>query len=194
MTPLLLLLTSCPVLSLAGLDLEGLISLGYTCSLAERLAGEGPDMPGVETVCDDGVCSQCVKTAQGIKPWLVANHDLDVEDFLQHGFVCSLEFRDSREAHNVCDDGLCVGCMKPHRSLTGGQGDVERFLERGYKCFQVRDVPDYALADRVEVVCDDGECFGCMKTGGSGTVQDIEETPLSVDEMLSLGYTCSVKR
>jgi len=170
---------------LAGLDVEDLISRGYTCSLADR---EGGDQPGVEIVCDDGVCAQCVKTREGIKPWLVRNNHLDVEDYLKLGYVCSKEFLDSRDAQKVCDDGLCVGCKKPR--WTGGDGDVERFLERGFKCFLVRDVPEYGLAEGVEVVCDDGECFGCMKTGGSGKV---EEAPLTVDEMLSLGYTCSVQ-
>ena len=112
---------------------------------------------------------------------------MDVEDYLRHGFVCSQEFRDLADARKVCDDGLCVGCKKP--LWTGGRGEVERFLELpGYKCFLVRDVPEYGLAPAVEVVCDDGECFGCIKTAGR------RDTARSVDEMVALGYTCSVTR
>ena len=144
----------------------------------------------METVCDDGVCSKCIKTGEGIKPWLVRNRNMDVEDYLSLGYVCSLDYRDLVEAHTVCDDGLCVGCRKPQWSWTGGRGDVERYLEQGYRCFLVRDVPEYGLADSVEVVCDDGECFGCMKikTRESGRRQ---ERSLSVEEMVSQGYTCT---
>ena len=46
--------------------------------------------------------------------------------------------------------------------MTGGRGDVEHYLRRGFECFLVKDVPKYALTDDVEVVCDDGVCFGCM--------------------------------
>ena len=173
--------------SQAGLDVEDLISRGYTCSLADQAGGSSYQyQQGVETVCDDGVCSQCVKTGEGIKSWLLRNQHMDVEDYLKHGFVCSLEFRDLADANKVCDDGLCVGCKKP--LLTGGRGEVERLLERGYKCFLVRDVPEYGLAPAVEVVCDDGECFGCIHTPSS------QETARSVDEMVALGYTCSVTR
>ena len=73
-TLILSLIVSCD----ADLDLEDLISRGYTCSLADE-TGETRHQPGVETVCDDGVCSQCVKTGQGIKPWLVRNNHLDIE-------------------------------------------------------------------------------------------------------------------
>ena len=173
------------VASQAGLDVEDLISRGYTFSLADQTGGR-QNQPGVETVCDDGVCSQCVKTGEGIKPWLLRNQHMDVEDYLKHGFVCSLEFRDLADAHKVCDDGLCVGCKKPLWS--GGRGEVERYLERGYKCFLVRDVPQYGLAPAVEVICDDGECFGCIKTDTR------QQAPRSVDEMVALGYTCSVTR
>ena len=173
--------------SQAGLDVEDFISRGYTCSLADQTDTRGsPHQPGVETVCDDGVCSQCVKTGEGIQPWLLRNQHMEVEDYLRHGFVCSLEFRDLADAHKVCDDGLCVGCKKP--LLTGGRGEVERFLERGHKCFLVRDVPEYGLAPAVEVVCDDGECFGCIKTASS------QETVRSVEEMVAQGYTCTVTR
>ena len=101
-----LLVVSCR----ADLDVEDLIARGYTCSLAEsRVQNEIPK-PGVEVVCDDGVCSQCVKTGDGVKPWMIRNRDLDPEDYLRHGFVCSQEFRHSPDAEDVCDDGLCVGC------------------------------------------------------------------------------------
>ena len=184
-----ILLSTLIVSSLSGLDVEDYISRGYTCSLAEQ-SGESWHQPGVERVCDDGVCSLCVKTGDGIKPWLVRKHDMDVEDYLRHGFVCALEFKDLSDSHTVCDDGLCVGCKKPQWSWTGARGEVERFLERGYKCFLVRDIPKYGLAEDVEVVCDDGDCFGCVKTGRS----DRRAEELSVEEMLSLGYSCSVTR
>ena len=180
-----MLITAFFVVSQAGLDVEDLISRGFTCSLADQTGGS-QHQPGVETVCDDGVCSQCVKTGEGIKPWLLRNQHMDVEDYLRHGFVCSQEFRDLAEANKVCDDGLCVGCKKP--LWTGGRGEVEEFLERGYKCFLVRDVPEYGLAPAVEVVCDDGECFGCIKTARR------QETARSVDDMVALGYTCSLTR
>ena len=44
-----------------GLDVEDWIARGYTCSLAEQGAASRNPGPGVELVCDDGVCSQCVK-------------------------------------------------------------------------------------------------------------------------------------
>ena len=94
----------------AGLDVEDLIARGYTCSLADdRVQNEIP-RPGVEVVCDDGVCSQCVKTGDGVRPWMVRNKEMDPEDYLRHGFVCSEEFRNSPDAEDVCDDGHCVGC------------------------------------------------------------------------------------
>ena len=77
------------------------------------------------------------------------HHDMDPEDYLRHGFVCGEQFRDDRDAEQVCDDGHCVGCKKPFWS--GNRGDVDHFLEAGYKCFLVRDVPKYALAEGVEV-------------------------------------------
>ena len=46
--------------------------------------------------------------------------------------------------------------------MTGGRGEVKQHLRRGFECFLVNDVPKYALTDDVEVVCDDGVCFGCM--------------------------------
>ena len=175
------------VASRAGLDVEDLISRGYTCSLADGRDGS-PPQPGVETVCDDGVCSQCVKTGEGIQPWLLRNQHREVEDFLRDGFVCSIEFRDLAEASKVCEDGLCVGCKKP--LWTGGRGEVEQFLARGFHCFLVRDVPQYGLAPAVEVICEDGECFGCLNTNTASR----QETAWSVDEMVGLGYTCSVTR
>ena len=66
--------------------------------------------PGVEIVCDDGVCSQCVKTSEWVRPWILRHGERDPEDFLRDGFVCAEEFREDSEAERVCDDGLCVGC------------------------------------------------------------------------------------
>ena len=93
-----------------GMDVEDWISSGYTCSLADPGVETDQRRPGVEIVCDDGVCAQCVKTDDGVKPWLMKHSDLDPEDYLRHGFVCSEEFRDDRDAERVCDDGHCVGC------------------------------------------------------------------------------------
>ena len=44
-----------------GLDVEDWIARGYTCSLAEQGAASRNPGPGGELVCDDGICSQCVK-------------------------------------------------------------------------------------------------------------------------------------
>ena len=38
------------------------------------------------------------------------------------------------------------------------------------------------------MVCDDGECFGCIDHTDSN--QQGRRQPLTVDEMLSLGYSC----
>ena len=114
----LLLLVTC---SLGSQDVEDLISRGYTCSLADlRAENEVSRKPGVETVCNDGVCSQCVKTGDmdSIKPWLVRHMDMDPEDYLRHGYVCSEEFRDHGDADRVCDDGHCVGCKVTKRFST----------------------------------------------------------------------------
>ena len=55
----------------------------------------------------------------------------------------------------------------------------------------MRDVPKYALTDDVEVVCDDGDCFGCIHRS-SGTREEVK--PKTVDEMMTLGYTCILTR
>ena len=49
-----------------GLDVEDWIARGYTCSLAEQGAASRNPGPGVELVCDDGVCSQCVKVGRPV--------------------------------------------------------------------------------------------------------------------------------
>ena len=70
----------------------------------------------MEIVCDDGVCSQCVKTSEGVRPkaWMMRHGDREPEDFLRDGFVCAEEFLED-EAERVCDDGHCVGCkVRPH--------------------------------------------------------------------------------
>jgi len=168
------------------LDVEDLIARGYTCSLAEDRDTNMVNRPGIEIVCDDGVCSKCIKSGEGGKPWLMKHHDMDPEDYLKHGFVCGEQFRDDRDAEQVCDDGYCVGCKKPFWS--GNRGDIDNFLEAGFKCFLVRDVPKYALAEGVEVVCDDGECFGCIEYTERN--QQGRKQPQTVDEMLALGYSC----
>lgn len=166
--------------------MEDMIARGYTCSLADDRETNMVNRPGIEVVCDDGVCSKCIKTGDGAKPWLMKHHDMDPEDYIRHGFVCGHQLRHDDDAEQVCDDGYCVGCKKPLWS--GNRGDVESFLQSGYKCFLIRDVPQYALAEEVEVVCDDGECFGCIDHTDNN--QQGRRQPLTVDEMLSLGYSC----
>ena len=46
--------------------------------------------------------------------------------------------------------------------MTGGRGEVEHYLRKGFECFLVNDVPKHALTDDVEVVCYDVDCFGCI--------------------------------
>ena len=77
--------------------------------------------------------------------------------------------------------------------------DVERYLEKGYKCFLVRDVPQYALREEVEVVCDDGYCFGCVlgleETGEKQRYQQQQtHQPQTLDEIMGLGYSCVLTR
>ena len=80
---------------------------------------------------------------------------------------------------------------------------MDRYLERGYKCFLVRDVPDYALREEVEVVCDDGYCFGCVPgLGETGRKyreqqhyhQKQTRQPKTLNEMMGLGYSCVLTR
>ena len=81
--------------------------------------------------------------------------------------------------------------------------DVERYLEKGYKCFLVRDVPQYALREEVEVVCDDGECFGCVPGQGEARGKYREgqhyhnqqrHQPKTLGEMIGLGFSCVLTR
>jgi len=172
-------------LSYAGVDVEDLIEKGYTCALADKDVRRELSEPGRRVVCDDGICSECIKTNEGIS-LLEKNRDVDVEDYLKDGYVCSEEAKNAPDADTVCDDGVCFGCRRP--ILKGGRGDVEDYLENGFTCFLVNGVPKYALAGDVEVVCDDGDCFGCM---------EVSENPpkkKSLDEYLDSGYTCTITR
>lgn len=85
----------------------------------------------MEIVCDDGVCSQCVKTSEGVRPqvrpWMMRHEHREPEDFLRDGFVCAEEFLEDEgideflegKAERVCDDGHCVGCkVRPHEGTT----------------------------------------------------------------------------
>ena len=45
--------------STTHLDVEDLIALGYTCSLADSNVQQ--NFRRVEVVCDDGICSQCIR-------------------------------------------------------------------------------------------------------------------------------------
>ena len=65
-----------------------------------RVQNELP-RPGVEILCDDGVCSQCVKTSEGARPWLLRHGEREPEDFLRDGFVCAEEFLEDSEAERV---------------------------------------------------------------------------------------------
>ena len=74
---------------------------------------------------------------------------------------------------------------------------MERYLEKGYRCFLVRDVPQYALREEVEVVCDDGYCFGCVleETKENQHYQRQQRhQPKTLDEMMGLGYSCVLTR
>ena len=75
-------------------------------------------------------------------------------------------------------------------SKYGSKGDAENYLRRGHRCFSVRDVPEYALVSDVEVVCDDGHCFGCIQTTDNNVNTDQNSAPLTVSQMLGQGYTC----
>lgn len=183
----LFILAIIAVVSNAGVDVEDLIERGYTCALADRDVLTESSEPGRRVVCDDGICSECIKT-DGVVSLLTKRRDVDVEDYLKDGYVCSEEAQDDPDADRVCDDGVCFGCRKP--VLKGGRGDVEDFLESGFKCFLVNGVPKYALADDVEVVCDDGDCFGCIQA--KETLP--KKKKKSLDEYLDLGYTCAITR
>lgn len=81
---------------------------------------------------------------------------------------------------------------------------MERYLEKGYKCFLVRDVPKYALREEVEVVCDYGDCFGCVlgmgetrgkyREGQHHYQQQQRRQPKTLNEMMGLGYSCVLTR
>ena len=61
----------------AGEDVEDLIEKGYTCSLATANEEKTlKEFPGVRIVCDDGFCSKCVKTDEGINV-LYKRDDID---------------------------------------------------------------------------------------------------------------------
>ena len=75
--------------------------------------------------------------------------------------------------------------------MIGGREDVEDYLLRGFTCFLVNGVPLYALTDDVQVVCDDGDCFGCLERS-SGRGEELK--PKTLDEMLALDYICTLTR
>eukprot|EP00092_Neocalanus_flemingeri_P024840 GFUD01026936.1.p1 GENE.GFUD01026936.1~~GFUD01026936.1.p1 ORF type:complete len:286 (+),score=91.58 GFUD01026936.1:210-1067(+) len=156
----------------ADVDAEDLIARGYTCSLAAKDAEFGPADVGAEIVCDDGVCIECVQTAKKAKS-ILTEHD-DVEDYLKAGYVCS-PASSTLEGRMVCDDGVCYKCKKP--VWLGKSGDVEDYLERGHSCFLVNDVPKDALNANVVVICDDGDCFGCIEA------DDYSEPPLQAKSL-----------
>ena len=70
---------------------------------------------------------------------------------------------------------------------------VVEFTVVGHTCFLVRDVPQYALAAHVEVVCEDGDCFGCVPRSG-GEERRRQQRPRTLEEMMGLGYTCVLTR
>ena len=88
---------------------------------------------------------------------------------------------------------IIISCsfQKPHWS--GGKGDVEleRYLEKGYKCFLVLEVPKEALREEVEVLCDDGYCFGCIRGESRDRRNEKQRhSPETLADMASLGYSC----
>jgi len=171
----------------AGPDVEDYIVKGYTCALADKDAAE--EVPGERIVCDDGICSKCVKTSDGIAPpYSKRRGDVDVEDYLKDGYICSKDAHDAEDAHNVCDDGVCYGCRKPMWS--GGRGDVEDLLALGYKCFLANDVPKYALAEGVEIVCEDADCFGCISESSNPRPVKL----MTLDEYLIRDYSCTITK
>ena len=87
-----------------------------------RTQNEHP-RPGVEVVCDDGVCSQCVRAGPG--PRLPRREDTEPEDWIMDGFVCAEELLEDSDAERVCDDGHCVGCkVSRHKNNIRGTREV----------------------------------------------------------------------
>ena len=64
----------------ADQDVEDLIAQGYTCSLADYSGRTDIPKPGVEVVCDDGICAKCIKN-RGVTPSPTINKE-DPEDYL----------------------------------------------------------------------------------------------------------------
>ena len=105
----------------ADLDVEDFIAQGYSCSLADPNVQNFK--PGVEIVCDDGICSQCIKIGEPVDGrnlgFFKPTTHLDVEDLIAQGYTCSLadskvqNFRPGFEV--VCDDGVCSQCIRNPR-------------------------------------------------------------------------------
>ena len=150
----------------ADIDVEDLIALGYTCSLAD------PNVqnfrPGVEIVCDDGICSECIKTGEPAHGrnlgFFRSTTDEDVEDLIAQGYTCSLADSSvpiSRPGVEVvCDDGICSQCIRNPRlrleKISNKELDPEDYLKDRFVCSEeFRNSPDAVN------VCDDGHCVGC---------------------------------
>ena len=99
----------------AGRDAEDLIAKGYTCKLVDY--NQNYPRPGVEVICDDGICAWCVKThnQRSIK-WTNRETELDAEDLIAQGYVCgpaTSNFQTSTSGVEVvCDDGHCAQCTR----------------------------------------------------------------------------------
>ena len=118
---LLLIASLMVMMCQADLDVEDFIAQGYSCSLADPNVQNFK--PGVEIVCDDGICSQCIKIGEPVDGrnlgFFKPTTHLDVEDLIAQGYTCSLadskvqNFRPGFEV--VCDDGVCSQCIRNPR-------------------------------------------------------------------------------
>lgn len=162
----------------ADLDVEDLIALGYSCSLTDSNVQNF--RPGVEIVCDDGICSECIKFGEpGLGRQLgffKSTTHLDVEDLIALGYACSSadcpdvqNFRPDVEF--VCDDGICSQCIKIGEPVDGRNLgfyqsttdlDVDDLIALGFTC-SLADTNVQNFRPGVEVVCDDGICSQCIK-------------------------------
>jgi len=162
MLALLWLALTIAALARADDDVEDLIARGYTCSRSSERTEFGSSVDGTRIICDDGLCFECVLTEKRPQSFL-QGADVDVEDYLKAGYTCTQD-RAARtpQAGVVCDDGRCYRCTDQPLVSVGGRGDVEDYLEDDYTCFLMAGIPKEAFKDDVVVICDDGECFGCM--------------------------------
>jgi hypothetical protein len=143
---------------------DGWLKDGYICLAKANNAVD------VERVCDDGVCFGCRKIV-----W--EGDDDDTDDYGDDN--------DKDDDDNDKDDEEDDN----HKEDDGNNDEVEDYLESGFNCFLVNDVPIYGLKD-IKVVCDDLDCFGCIKVK-----EDSPRTKIkSLREYIKLGYTCTITK